>query len=244
MLESVHNYWNVSMRQRLALMNNQIITYGLALFLLYAGSTDARFIRQDLAQAVLSTENIVDVTVISSEMIEWTHTPKWKVSLGDKSLCGYKNKVRVNESLSKPNSDQLTLGSKEELIPGRRYLLFIEERGGFANDVIYKHEGDERTRFEDCLSRVPKLKSNWLTTSYFSGDSESKVTLSYWLIPPNDLPHNTFYISEVRQNGKLVPLTESAVDVKIKDELVLPRDIVLWKDLRSWMIDLTNPSTK
>lgn len=233
------------MPQRLALMKNQIITYVLSLCLLYSGYTEARFIRQDLEKIVLSAENIVDVTVISSEVIEWTHTSEWKVSFGDKSNCGYKSTVRVNESFSKPNFEQLTLGSKEELIPGRRYLLFIEEHGGgFANDVIYKREGVEKARFEDCLSRLPTLKSNWLSTSYFSGGSEPKVRLSYWLLPPNDLPHETIEISEVRQNGNLVPLTEAAVDMKIMDELVLPRDIVLWKDLRSWIRNLASPSAK
>ena len=220
----------------LAVMKKLIITFGIAIFLLQSSNVEARFGRQDLERVVVSAQTIVDVTVVSSEVIEWLHTPEWTLRFGDTSKCGYKSTVRVNETFSDTNFEQLTLGSKEELIPGRRYLLFVREHAGdFANDVIFERVGVEKARFEECLSKLPLLKSNWLTTSYFSYGNDPEVTLSYWILPPQDLHHKTIEISEVMENGKLVPLVQSAMDMRIIDEFVLPRDIVLWKDLSSWI---------
>jgi len=170
-------------------MKRIVLTIGIASMLLHSSQIEARFGRAELQRVALAAEAILDATIVSSEVVEWTPTSDWAHKLGDNPRCGFKSTIRVNAALSGSHVGQVAIGSAEELVPGRRYLLFVREHGGnFATDVIYDREGEERNRFEECLSRLALWKSNWLTTSDLNSGAEAEVTLSYWLLPPQDPP--------------------------------------------------------
>ena len=61
------------------------------------------------------------------------------------------------------------------------------------------------------------------------------MTLNYWLLAPEELPHRTIEISQVMQNGQLVWLGQADLDSQIISEL-LPQLRVLWKDLKFWIL--------
>ena len=141
----------------------------------FFGIAEAKMLSQGLEEAFNNTDAVIDATVLRTERIEWS-------SLDKSGSCGYKVKVRIKFAFSGTLANEIEIGTKYPLVPGSRYLLFIDDRpsGFVVSDDITKQR-------DTCVRELPSLKSNWWFSSEIAGLYKEFVFFPGLLLVPNDL---------------------------------------------------------
>lgn len=207
----------------------------LVFMMFIAFSSDARFSKSTLTSFVNNSNTVVTGKIIASEIIEWESAKGIKV-------CGFKNKIRVNESLVGNQSETVIFASRSPLKVNDNYLLFLNDGARLLTDFLIEREPSEQHKLDNCISSLPLLKENWLGTSQFYGPYQDNILLSYWVKPPQTIKSLTMEVTVVMQDDKLTPINSSNAKYLEKD--MLPRQLVEWKVLRTYLYELINKKMK
>jgi len=172
---------------------------------------------------------IVDATVLSSKAVEWQASASYRT-------CGFELELRTNETLDGTEIPNLIIASPDPLIPGGRYLLFLQEReGGFPIHHNSAWPTDIQRKVDDCVAKLPSLKSGWLPTSQIVNLVEPLLIMSG---PKQSILLDsamTFEVKEIEFNAGPHKLTADDVRCTLLGGACENRTIYLWTEFREWL---------
>ena len=209
--------------------------------MLAATDAVARFKDANIEAVVEDAIHIVDATIVSSKLVEWYDPSGYR-------SCGFESFIRVNENLSGNLGIQTVIGSSELLEPGQRYLLFLKNHeGDFIRDAKIIWPADIQAKIDECLAKLPLLKSNWRTTSQVIEYHGPFLLLSNFMTSPLQLRDKeiTFEVETIKFDRGTTKILESDLNCSLLEKVCLKRTIFLWEEFRRWLKEfLENKANK
>ena len=197
----------------------------------------ASFLVMPLEDVIHGAAGVVDATIISIRTVGWR--------LGEKTgVCGVVYEAQVSETFKGSYSVVITFASDTTMPAHSRHLLFLKSYDGdFPRDFEILRPAAEEAERQACLSKLPRLKSDWLHAAEFL--LNGFVSFSRWIEPSRDLTPILVEVKHAHVNGKSVPLGDPfASDASAGNALLfrypLRTNVVRWEDLRVWLLRITS----